>query len=108
MTGFNLPPGCSVRDLPGNRPEDEAAEAFIDAFYDAAKAAEETDPTKGELYLEKLSSWAWDRMGDAWGDGYQRGQSDAAMAAEKSVNDAFRKGWESASNCFIALDKWGA
>ena len=24
MTGFNLPPGCEVSDLPGNRPEDEA------------------------------------------------------------------------------------
>jgi hypothetical protein len=22
MTGFNLPPGCSVSDIPGNRPED--------------------------------------------------------------------------------------
>jgi hypothetical protein len=27
MTGFNLPPGCSVRDLPGNSPEAERAEA---------------------------------------------------------------------------------
>lgn len=27
MSGFNLPPGCSVSDLPGNRPEDAAWEA---------------------------------------------------------------------------------
>lgn len=23
MAGFNLPPGCSVSDIPGNRPEDD-------------------------------------------------------------------------------------
>jgi len=34
MTGWNLPSGCSVRDIPGNRPEDEAAEAQADFAYD--------------------------------------------------------------------------
>lgn len=29
MTGFNLPPGCSVNDLPGNRPFDEFADDFV-------------------------------------------------------------------------------
>lgn len=24
MTGYNLPPGCSVTDIPGNRPQDVA------------------------------------------------------------------------------------
>ena len=33
MTGFNLPPGCSVRDLPGNTEADLAAEALGDAAY---------------------------------------------------------------------------
>lgn len=32
MTGYNLPPGCNVSDIPGHRPEDmiwiEGAEAF--------------------------------------------------------------------------------
>jgi len=28
MTGYNLPPGCNVSDLPGNRPEDVAWERF--------------------------------------------------------------------------------
>lgn len=26
MTGFNMPPGCNVSDIPGNRPEDIALE----------------------------------------------------------------------------------
>lgn len=28
MTGFNLPPGVNTNMIPGNRPEDEAEEAF--------------------------------------------------------------------------------
>lgn len=29
MTGFNLPPGCNVSDLPGNGPEDAAWDDLI-------------------------------------------------------------------------------
>lgn len=32
MTGFNLPPGCEVHHIPGNRPEDEAEDAFWEAL----------------------------------------------------------------------------
>lgn len=28
MTDFNMPPGCSVNDIPGNRPSDLKEEAF--------------------------------------------------------------------------------
>lgn len=31
--GWDLPPGCSVSDIPGNRPEDEAYEKMLDGFY---------------------------------------------------------------------------
>ena len=30
MTGYNLPPGVSDSDLPGNRPEDEAWDEYWD------------------------------------------------------------------------------
>ena len=42
-SGWNLPPGCFERDLPGNRPEDEAFEAFMDtgAFGAVAGSGEE-------------------------------------------------------------------
>jgi len=30
MTGWNMPPGVNVSDIPGNRPEDEAEEVFWD------------------------------------------------------------------------------
>jgi len=32
MTGFNLPPGCNVSDIPGNRPEDELADAIAEGW----------------------------------------------------------------------------
>ena len=33
MTGFNLPPGCNVNDIPGNRPEDGINEEIEMGFY---------------------------------------------------------------------------
>jgi len=35
MSGFNLPPGCSVNDIPGNRPEDGVAERLEELFAEA-------------------------------------------------------------------------
>ena len=32
--GSNLPPGCRVSDIPGNRPEDEMWESIIENFWD--------------------------------------------------------------------------
>lgn len=37
MTGFNLPHGCSVHDLPGNSEEEGRAEAIEQAFWDDQK-----------------------------------------------------------------------
>ncbi len=33
MTGWNLPPGCNVSDIPGNRPEDEKWDTILGDFY---------------------------------------------------------------------------
>ncbi len=32
--GWDLPPGCRVSDIPGNRPEDSRWEAIYDGFWD--------------------------------------------------------------------------
>jgi hypothetical protein len=32
--GWDLPPGCRVSEIPGNRPEDEAWEKIYDNFWD--------------------------------------------------------------------------
>ena len=34
MTGWNLPPGCNVNDIPGNSREDGILEAIEEGFYD--------------------------------------------------------------------------
>ena len=45
MTGFNLPPGCRVSDIPGNSDEDAAWEEFnewaMDKFCDSKLSVEE-------------------------------------------------------------------
>jgi len=45
MIGWNLPPGCSESDIPGNRPEDMAFEEFwekrIDRIYEEWKIEHE-------------------------------------------------------------------
>ena len=43
MSGWNLPPGCSVSDLPGNRPSDARAEAIYDAIYAALENVKLTE-----------------------------------------------------------------
>lgn len=39
--GWDLPPGCSVSDIPGNRPEDEAWEKVINDFWDEKRFTKE-------------------------------------------------------------------
>lgn len=41
MTGFNMPPGCSESDIPGNTPEDEAWEKLIDEMFQSGLTAAE-------------------------------------------------------------------
>ena len=35
MSGFNLPPGCSLRDIPGNRPEDAEWDSLFEWLSDS-------------------------------------------------------------------------
>lgn len=56
MGGYNLPPGCSVSDIPGNRPEDEAWEKLWDWLMT-------TDLTAGEVEDAVLSRFPRFRKG---------------------------------------------
>lgn len=38
MAGFNLPPGVSVSDIPGNRPEDEAYDRLVQKLDEAVSS----------------------------------------------------------------------
>lgn len=39
--GWDLPPGCRVSDIPGNRPEDEAWEGIVENFFDKKRFAKQ-------------------------------------------------------------------
>jgi hypothetical protein len=83
MSGFNLPPGCNVSDIPGNRPGDDAAEAFENAmcsrFDDVEKLLQSTSSVDQLLYnlFVKVADWAYRKGVD---DGYADGKADQYIA----------------------------
>jgi hypothetical protein len=68
VAGFNLPPGVSVWDLPGNTPEDEAWEEAIEAldiaFYKAARARVTEDEIR-EVQQRALKRAEYDELQEA-------------------------------------------
>jgi hypothetical protein len=89
MTGFNLPPGVNVSDIPGNRPEDLEEETFWEALDDKfAKEHPEywkTIKVLLENYNEQtghaIEAYAMMARDIAYSKGYEEGQHDANMAA---------------------------
>lgn len=71
MFGWDLPPGCRISDIPGNRPEDLVAEAQADALY-------EVFPDMTDEQLEKMFVY----LAKVYEDGYQQSTSDAAEAKQ--------------------------
>ena len=72
-TMSNLPPGCSVRDIPGNRPEDLRAEALFDSIYEVLpiSLSDDEQDTIAEAIFELISK--------AWADGYSQGRADESL-----------------------------
>ena len=63
----NLPPGCRVSDIPGNRPEDLAAEAKYDTIYDEL---EKLGYDCNEKSTEQLAEAISKLMDEAFAAGY--------------------------------------
>ena len=84
--GWDLPPGVSVSDLPGNGLEEQRQEAFLDAFYD--QITKLRLPLIKEEKLEDLSSWIWKQIGEAYFEGYIQARDDQRMAEEQAHVDA--------------------
>lgn len=84
--GWDLPPGCSISDLPGNSAEEQRQEAFLDAFYD--QITKLRLPLIKEEKLEDLSSWVWKQIGEAYGEGYRQARDDQSLAEENAVIEA--------------------
>jgi hypothetical protein len=80
MTGWNLPPGVSTRDLPGNEPEDPVALAVYDILYEAM-------PEQMEL-LEVTFNAVMDCVERARSTAYLDGGRDEAFAASLRRGDS--------------------
>lgn len=84
----NLPPGCRVSDISGNRPEDAAEEAFWDALLTQAKEAGLLAPETLGIYphspLGKIIALARD-LGAA--DGYGEGVSEGMIRCQPPEMD---------------------
>ena len=82
MTGFNLPPGCSVSDIPGNRPEDEREEAFWDALTERCR--EDGEATARDLERLLGAPHNYERVIElardiALAEGFAQGRDDERM-----------------------------
>jgi len=83
MTLSNLPPGCRESDIPGNRPEDIAAEALCD------KIAEIIDPFGlGIEQAGMIVDAVFQLCSDVYGEAYAKGQDDARLAALETDPEA--------------------
>jgi hypothetical protein len=122
MTGWNLPPGVNVNDIPGNRPEDMIEEAFWEAL--AQKLDEK------QITTIKTSTGSTDEtvisLDDLWDDpqfvqiieiardmgfdhGYGQGQSDEAIAGssleaaiDEELQDWFFENQEVTARTYLA------
>jgi hypothetical protein len=83
--GRSYPPGVSDRDIPGNRPEDQEAETFYDAVFEAVASQDISE--EPDLYslreegVNNLAEKLWEMMGESYAKGYGQGGSDEALAA---------------------------
>ena len=79
----NLPPGCSDRDIPGNRPEDVAFEEFADKMViQIARYANFVTAKSVVLSAtgqDMLTDWVWQQIEEA----YNKGYSDAIIESAK-------------------------
>jgi hypothetical protein len=75
--GWDLPPGCRLSDIPGNRPEDIAYEKTVERIEDALKPLEPE-----ELHIENIVRL----INEAFEQGYQQAVSDADEA--RAMKDA--------------------
>jgi hypothetical protein len=87
MTGWNLPPGCNVSDIPGNRPEELEWEARLDKVLEAAQSA--LIPLLGQANAERAVEHlaehavfvqAVDRL---YGEGYDQACADERLACDQ-------------------------
>lgn len=82
MTGWNLPPGCNVSDIPGNRPDDEWAEELaekIDKILNPLNLTEKTHEEAAEYLFGLVQNY--------WHEGLDTGIDESKLAVWESEPD---------------------
>jgi hypothetical protein len=77
MSGWNLPPGCSLSDIPGNRPEDIAHEKMCDEIETALNPLK---PFWSDESVETVTKNIIELINKAFEQGYQQSTNDAKEA----------------------------
>jgi hypothetical protein len=93
MTGWNLPPGVNVSDIPGNRPEDEMEEIFWEALdEDLRKLGKYSEAELDMVGVEGLLTDAiYAAREIAYKVGFDEGRAEEQLAqAYKESQDAKR------------------
>ena len=100
--GSNLPPGCSVNDIPGNRPEDEAWEKITTDFWEGEHCSDELWKKFSDV---KLDSDLMDIVDKAIEYGMELGRQEQ-LATEKEA-DHYAIKWlrEEISNALDMFEK---
>lgn len=94
MTGFNMPPGCNPSDIPGNRPEDLAAEAAYEKICEELELAELVDAMHDdEEWADKLAQFILKKQSDAWNAGYVEGCREEQSHQEQLKIEQAAKEW---------------
>jgi hypothetical protein len=85
MAGFNLPPGCSVSDIPGNRPEDLKEEAFWETLCDRYPwMAKLLNGELPDIFLSDLGTAIEGMVDWVRTETYREAYSQACMDAEEA------------------------
>lgn len=93
MTGFNLPPGCSVSMLPGNTPEEQAEEAAYEHIISELEAekllvGESIDESdSGEEWEERLVRYIMRKIGEARSQAFADGASEERGLREQAIGE---------------------
>jgi hypothetical protein len=61
MSGWNLPPGCNDYDLPGNRPEDEAWEYWLETYGEDLDTEGMTEQEAEDHLNREFQKWQKDQ-----------------------------------------------
>jgi hypothetical protein len=92
MGGFNLPPGVSVSDIPGNRPSDIEEEQFFDKLSEEMLKLGWRQPDIDDAFENDFTTKLISQARDiGYGAGFGEGRAEEQMAEAAKHEEEFEK-----------------